>query len=193
MKIRCLLLCMILGGLLPPVEGDAQNTSQKIVNELYSIAVPSHWVSMEDTPGNGKTFGKRRTEKYNICYLGWRTPFETKEDLRIVFDIQSYQRRNKNPLTESDIEKLELDRLKGLKIEHFNKTTSKHKINFTLVKTASEKDGTIVAYRRFYMIQRNKDMVHRLMFSLPEVQYQKFRIDIQKTVDNILDSFTVAL
>lgn len=193
MKMKYLLLCMTLGLSLIPIGSEAQGTYKKIVNELYSINIPSNWIIMDGTPENGKTPGKRSTKEYNIRYLGWYLPFEAKDDFRLTFDIQSYQRKNKSPLTESDIEKMELERLKGFKVEHlsYSKTLSKHnQIRLSLVKTTSEHDNSIVAYRRFYLIKKGKDMVHRLMLSVPEVQYKKKNSDIQKAIDCIFNSFT---
>ncbi|WP_080904328.1 hypothetical protein [Parabacteroides sp. Marseille-P3160] len=191
-----ILLSILLFFIFSFTNDNGNNKKRKIINSLYSIELPLQWEPMKGMPGDGTIPGEREIKFFHLYYLAWSTPIRSLEDRfhTISLDIQSYQRTDGNPLSVKDVEELSLSKLNSPNIAILKKIDLKGKARqrrLVLIKNSKEMDGSIVKYRDFYLMQKNRNIVHCVNVCLREKQYHVS--GTPSIIEDILDSFSIVV
>lgn len=129
--------------------------------------------------------GEREARGFKIRYLAWRKPTTYKERIESInLMIQSYSRPGGAPASISEMEKLLIINASSKEMISDSGT---EKI-YSVIKKSKEMDGSIVAFRRFYLFSEKEGQVHVLEVSTTDSYYQS-RLETRLIIKKILDSF----
>lgn len=162
---------------------------RKIKNKLYSLELPAEWKPQNGMPGDGYEPGRREAAPYIIHYFAWSKPFKSKDDAPtlIGIDIQTYEKQDGSVMSMDEARKRTI-----LSWDRIEKTlhSSSDELRCTAIGTSKEMDGSMVNYRRFYLLKKKGNRVHCISLSLRE-KFYKESPDMQNLISHILDSFKV--
>lgn len=162
---------------------------RKIENRFYSLELPVSWVPMQGMPGDGTEPGEREVRGYHLYYFAWQTPVESTKEIPkcIGIDIQTYRKSDNSSLSVKDIEKAVVVPVSPIR----NGISSlKDELRIVVLKDSKEMDGSIIKYRRYYLLKQAGIGVHCVQISLRD-ELVKSKPATEKLIKRIMDSFTV--
>lgn len=183
------ILCLCTLGLFCLMVHAANGEWKKIKNSLYSLEVPSSWGPAQGMPGDGIEPGERDAREYHLHFFFWHSPVNSREDIPscVGVEVQTYEKLDKSPLSVRDIEKAVLaSRYPDRK----ETRSSPDELRFLIIKDSKEMDGSMVKYRKYYLLKKTGLKVHCVDITLRDELIKK-QPDIEKQVQRILNSFTV--
>lgn len=166
-----------------------------ITNQLYSFTVPAHWqVSAGASKAGNENIPFERDDKYfHLYYLGWNSAIEEFHH-RTSLAILSYRTLDGSPLSIDKVERTTIPGIVGHPlIRNTNKSYLPGKNGQKRILIKQEEADLSGEYHKlyyYYLLQKDKEIVHCLSISIREEDYNK-QPDAQKTIDRILNSFTI--
>ena len=184
-KYLCLLAFVLCCSFVKAVNADWR----KIENSLYTLELPVSWVPMQGMPGDGTKPGEREARGYRLYYFAWQTPVKSKEEIPncIGIDIQTYRKLDNSSLSVKDIEESVVAPVSRIRNEI---SSSKDELCIVVLKDSKEMDGSIIKYRRYYLLKQAGMGVHCVQISLRD-ELVKDKPATDALIKRILDSFTV--
>lgn len=168
----------------------SSNAGGKIIdNDLYTFTVPETWEPYNQR--GGYIPFKRTSGPFNLQYLTWTTPIRSIDDIptTILLFMDSYEKKDKSPITIQDIIDFELQMESNNKLLSTKRTKINNQMEQITYKYEAFESGKKIIYCKINQYVLNQRMVHSLRFSLQEDVYNKK--ETQRVIEMIRKSFKV--